>query len=82
MATDVVIALGDDWSGLYVNRKLVYEDHRLRADDVCRCLVGHTIATFSQGEVDLAYLEEYGSLPENINEVKWEIAPPEWAIGA
>lgn len=75
MASDVVIAVCGDWNGLYVDRKLVLEDHRLRPDDIVRCLVGHTIATFAQGEVDPDYLYDVGNLPEDLNEVKWEIAP-------
>jgi len=81
MATDVVIARGDNWCGLYINRKLEYESHNISAEGALRCLVGHTIATFVTGEVNDEWLDENGTMPKDIRDIEWYHAPPKWAIG-
>lgn len=72
---EVILARGDDWSGMYIDGVLVYEDHRLYPDSVVKALVEFTVDSFRQGDVDLEWLDEQGSLPVDIDEVKWKIAP-------
>jgi len=56
----------DDWEGLYIDGKLVVEAHHLRLQDIfCRLGVKVTFLP-----VDQEWLEERGSLPTNIEDVK------------
>lgn len=73
--SEVILARGADWSGMYIDGVLAYEDHRLYLDSVVKALVGYTVDSLRQGDVDLDWLDEQGSLPEDIDEVKWKIAP-------
>lgn len=73
--SEVILARGDDWSGMYIDGVLAYEDYRLYPDSVIRSLIGFTIISLRQGDVDLDWLDGRGNLPEDIDEVKWKIAP-------
>ena len=57
----VTYARGDDWEGLYIDGKLVLEDHSIDVRDILEA-VGFKIKTVW---VDLDWLAETGSLPGN-----------------
>lgn len=73
--SEVIFARGGDWSGMYIDGVLVYENHRLYPDSVIEALVGYTVGSLRRGEVDFEWLDKQGSLPKDIDKVNWKIAP-------
>jgi hypothetical protein len=64
----ITVVRGDDWAGLYLNGKLVQEGHRVRTEDIFEHLdIQATYIT-----PDQQWLEDRGSLPVDLNEVKHE----------
>ena len=69
----IVQALGDDWNGLFINGELVLEGHTLRPKDVQDAvkeagLLGEEI---DFKEVDLDWMCDVGSFPNDISKVVW-----------
>lgn len=63
---EVVLVKGDDWEGIYINGRLIFENHSLSAKEIFRIL------GFDIIDVDDQWLGDRGSFPENISEVKKE----------
>lgn len=63
----ITLVYGDDWSGLYVDGKLKFQNHRIEADDVLEAL-GLSFEKKDAGE----FLMITGGLPEDLSEVKFE----------
>lgn len=62
----VIVSNGDDWEGLYIDGKLVTENHRLSPRDVLNALG----LTLERKHVSTEYLGgEVVSLPQNIKEI-------------
>lgn len=57
---------GDDWEGLYINNKLVLENHSLRISDVLKALGIKYESIIADDE----WLASCGNLPENLADVK------------
>lgn len=57
---------GDDWEGLYINGKLIMENHCL---DVFRVLNAIGI-DYNFLDADVEWLVNLGRLPENLTDVK------------
>lgn len=64
-ANEIVIVNHDDWQGIYVDGKLLMQDHRLRLSDVLTALG----IKLNERWVDGEWLETEGLLPEDLNEV-------------
>jgi hypothetical protein len=63
----------DDWCGLYVNGKLVYEDHSIPTVTFAELMMSNQpIESFNMQCVDLDWIHERGNLPEDLNEVAFE----------
>jgi len=62
----VTFVEADDWQGLYLDGKLVEEDHCVRVDDVLRRLG----ITCEQIYADDQWLARRGSLPKDRNNIK------------
>jgi len=62
----------DDWIGIYVNDKLVYEGHSIYPTQLLDILKKHADAGFNYEavECDDDWLAKRGNLPQNFNEVK------------
>lgn len=56
---------GDYWVGVYLDDKLVHEDHKITASQILNLL---NIPSTSR-EVDLDWLDERGELPELLSEI-------------
>jgi hypothetical protein len=72
MTIDIVTL--DDWEGLYINGKLVDEDHSIRLDTVLKKLAREYKFTFRSRYVSPEFEEkihEVGNLPENLDEVEF-----------
>lgn len=69
--TEIMIALGDDWSGLYKNGWLVTEGHSITADDIMHSLGSLHDIVYNRFEVDMNWLDGAGSFPNNLDEVKF-----------
>lgn len=65
MTKDIVYVMGDDWEGVYIDGKLVNENHSVNWPYVLKQL-GHYV---SVKEVDYEWLGERGNFPEDISEV-------------
>lgn len=68
----VVIALGDDWSGLYIDGKLVHEGHNIDETWMASLLSEHLGIDMTAEWVDLDWIYDRGRLPESIEDVEWE----------
>ena len=62
----ITIAKFDDWEGLYINGKLVSQDHKITIKE----LAAHINLDIELKEVDYDWFE--GNFPEDLNEVKFE----------
>lgn len=62
----IVFVDGDDWEGLYLDDRLVEEHHHVRTEDVLR----HLGFEYEVIYPDQDWLEERGSLPTDLAEVK------------
>lgn len=66
---EVILATnGDDWEGLYVNGKLVTEDHKIRLQDLAVALK----LNFKRVEFNSDWLlhKMGGGLPEDVKDLK------------
>ena len=68
---EYVIADGDDWTGLYINGKLVTEGHSISLKETLDIAVETPPTEVHWREVNLNWLEHFGSLPTNIYDVIW-----------
>lgn len=70
----VVYAQADDWQGLFINSELIMEDHKLKPSDVQAALKENGVlgAEIEFKDVDLDWMYDVGSFPNNIAEVVWE----------
>lgn len=65
MNKKITFVKGDDWEGLYINGKLIKEDHSLHVEDVLEA-VGVKVDTL---HADCEWLWDQGSLPDKLDEV-------------
>lgn len=70
---EVVRVSVDDWEGVYLDGKLVAENHSLRASDILRIFAKLGLITYMAREGDSEWLEEEGRLPELLAEVKFKL---------
>ena len=68
MVEKIALFWGDDWEGLYINGKLVYENHNVDAKVIMRELAKHGMDA-AEAEVDDDWLMEKGRLPEDATDV-------------
>lgn len=64
---NIVLVVGDDWEGLYVNGQLAVEGHSLTVRDVCAC-IGIELQTRG---CDEDWLHDEGALPIELGDVKF-----------
>jgi hypothetical protein len=60
---------GDDWEGLYIDGKLVLQDHSISAWEVIKLLAFEHIEPGGYHFADLDWLMNNSGLPENIEDV-------------
>ena len=65
------LARGDDWQGLYVDGKLVYQHHKVDAHTLSQELTKAGV-DFKTGWVDFNFLCDHDGLPENLDDVEFE----------
>jgi len=65
----IVFVSGDDWVGIYVNGKLVVQDHSLNPIEVLNAIE----ADFEYVYPDQEWLETEGQFPDDLKNVKLEI---------
>jgi len=68
----IALVQGDEWQGLYLDGKLVLENHSLSARHVLEKLRDHSddIQELSCLIVDEEWLDGQGSLPERLSDVE------------
>jgi hypothetical protein len=72
---DFVLAITDDWQGLYFSGNLVTQNHRLSAAEILRAMDGYKVnggRMITQiKEVDFEWITQQTSLPERLEDVKF-----------
>ena len=69
---DVVIAVFDDWNGIYIDGKLEYENHSLDHRNVLDALnIKYESIDVPMDELDI------GRLPDNLEELKYLVGDDE-----
>jgi hypothetical protein len=69
---EMTIVQGDDWVGVYVDNKLVSEDHDLDAFEVVGTVFQYNVTECEKKFADLDWLADQGSLPELLEDVQFE----------
>jgi hypothetical protein len=69
MAAIIDIVDGDDWKGLYINDKLVLQDHDLDLWDVLKLLQDEVVECRDYIHADLDWMESVGHLPNHLDDV-------------
>lgn len=72
MIKQMTIANGGDWSGIYINSKLIYEGHSIDPFDAASFVVEYNVECVVSRDVDTEWLEDRGDLPSNIDDVQWD----------
>ena len=72
MANQITLVKGDDWQGLYINDKLVMEDHSITGHDIMRLMLYQVFDSSETLFPDLDWLDSLGSYPANLSEVRLE----------
>lgn len=67
-AIPTVLVHGEDWSGLYLNGKLVYENHSISSETLLDCLE----IPYDVRWVNEDWLFDFGSLPRTLGDVVYE----------
>lgn len=67
---DVKFIRASDWGGVYLNGKLIYEEHFPSAREL-EALLKHIGGTLMEYDADEEWMEREGRLPENWDDVKW-----------
>jgi len=62
----ITLVDGDDWKGLYINDKLIIENHSLSIYDILDAIG----VKYQYFPVDEDWLGEHGTLPDNLSDVK------------
>jgi hypothetical protein len=72
MGTEYVLVKGEDWRGLYLNGKLVLQDHSIDLEYALNFIIknGAGITSFKAIECDDNWLEENHELPTNLADAK------------
>lgn len=65
MKTATIIDNGDDWEGVYIDGKLIVQDHRINPKELLKQL-GYFVETL---EPDYEWLDAQGYLPEDLSDV-------------
>lgn len=64
---EIVLACFDDWEGLYIDGKLVVEDHSITLESFAR----HAGVNLSEKQVNYDWMQYRSRFPENLSEVKF-----------
>lgn len=68
MIEKIELFWGDDWEGLYINGKLVYENHIISASTVLEILEAWDVKA-ARIEIDDGWIMNRGTLPEDAADV-------------
>lgn len=75
---EIVVAQGDDWEGIYINGHLETEGHSIPLSSFLDWAVEsgpvHVVKVVS-GEVNIDWINDCGSLPNNLEDVVWSGEP-------
>lgn len=70
----------DTWIGIYVDDKLVFENHSISPHNLLKLLNYSKIEYFGRFEASLDWLDSRGSLPLLLNDVKVSYMGKDWPI--
>jgi hypothetical protein len=71
MTIEVNLVHGDDWVGMYVNGKLVEENHSFNVAWINRHMVPKKIVGFEENYA-YKYIKTFCNLPDNLDEVEFD----------
>lgn len=75
---EVTIVNADDWKGLYIDGKLVFQNHSIRISDLVECLeeagikLGFELTEGELTEDGYERIQDEGCLPDDLEEVDWQ----------
>jgi hypothetical protein len=73
MSKIVYVGSDNDWCGLYINGKLVYENHSIPTLTFAELMMSNQpIESFNMQYADSDWIYERENLPEDLNEVVFE----------
>lgn len=72
--TKMILAYGDDWTGIYVDGELCQSGHCVDSFDAVSIAIEKGVTEVYEREVDFDWLHGEGDLPERIEDVKWHSA--------
>lgn len=67
-----VIAMADDWTGLYVDEVLIEEGHSISNYAVLKAAIDTEVESVEEKWVNHQWIELNGSLPRDMSDVVWE----------
>ena len=69
----ITYVVSSDWAGLYVENHLYAEGHSISVSEVIELFIqtNVTVTEFEQKECSDLWIDDVGSLPENLAEVVW-----------
>jgi hypothetical protein len=72
MANQITLVNGDNWQGLYINEKLVMQDHSITGHDVMRLMLYQVFDNSETLYPDQDWLDNLGNYPTNLVDVRLE----------
>lgn len=69
MGTRVDIVDGDTWIGIYIDEKLVYEDHSIWPWDLVKLLEHKSVEFGGKHEASCEWIDTIGSFPVDLGDV-------------
>ena len=69
MGEQIALVEADTWQGLYLNSKLVFQDHTIDVHRLMETVLHRHIDGFDAYEVDCEWLDTVGNMPENLENV-------------
>lgn len=72
MGVQVALVKADDWEGLYVNERLVCEDHEISVEEVMSYVLYQHVDRFQIFEADQEWVGENGTFSLDLRDVVLE----------
>ena len=70
--TKMIIARADDWEGIYIEERLMAENHNIDLIEAVNLAIEHEVDEVESKWVNLDWIGHVGHLPDDIKEVLWE----------
>lgn len=72
MATQIIHVAADGWEGVYVNERLVYQDHRVSFKQIMPALLHMSFDSYEYRYMNQDWIDRVGLLPMSLDCVVFE----------